>query len=74
MPAFLLSNQTDAVGINGKRQVDVQTRWDEKTGLRTGCGVPSQGIDVVEAQIKRRPAIKKVSTAAVKASKNISQQ
>jgi hypothetical protein len=51
MPAFLLSNQTDSVGINGKRQVDVQTRWDEKTGLRTGCGVPSQVIDVVEAQI-----------------------
>src|SRR6476660_4472382 len=34
----------------------------EKAGLRTGCGVRSQVIDVLEAQIKRRPAIKKVST------------
>jgi len=27
-------------------------RWDEKAGLRTGCGVRSQVIDVLEAQIK----------------------
>jgi len=40
----------------------VVIRWDEKAGLRTGCGVRSQVIDVLEAQIKRRPAIKKVST------------
>jgi len=35
--------------------------------------VRSQVIDVLEAQIKRRPAMKKVSTAAVKATKNFSQ-
>src|SRR3954470_12598067 len=52
----------------------VANRWDEKTGLRTGCGVRSQVIDVLEAQIKRRPAMKKVSTVAVKPSKKISQQ
>src|SRR4051794_23099522 len=49
-------------------------RWDEKAGLRTGCGVRSQVIDVLEAQIKRRPAMKKVSTVATKPSKKISQQ
>src|SRR5437660_12710022 len=48
-------------------------RWDEKAGLRTGCGVRSQVIDVLEAQIKRRPAMKKVSTRAVAQSRNISQ-
>src|SRR3989442_12716904 len=52
---------------------NVATRWDEKAGLRTGCGVRSQVIDVLEAQIKRRPAMKKVSTAAAKQSKNFSQ-
>src|SRR3984957_8036609 len=26
--------------------------WDEKAGLRTGCGARSQVIDVLEAQIK----------------------
>jgi len=51
-----------------------EIRWDEKAGLRTGCGVRSQVIDVLEAQIKRRPAMKKVSTAATKQSRNISQQ
>ena len=49
-------------------------RWDEKAGLRTGCGVRSQVIDVLKAQIKRRPAMKKTSTAAIKQSKNISRQ
>jgi len=39
-----------------------EIRWDEKAGLRTGCGVRSQVIDVLKAQIKRRPAMKKVST------------
>jgi len=28
----------------------VVIRWDEKAGLRTGCGVRSQVIDVLEAQ------------------------
>jgi hypothetical protein len=28
----------------------VVNRWDEKAGLRTGCGVRSQVIDVLEAQ------------------------
>ena len=50
------------------------TRWDEKAGLRTGCGVRSQVIDVLKAQIKRRPAIKKGSTGATKQSRNISQE
>src|SRR6476469_4467759 len=36
--------------------------------------VGSQVIDVIEAQIKRRPAMKKGSTAGAKASRNISQQ
>jgi hypothetical protein len=36
--------------------------------------IRSQVIDVLEAQIKRRPAMKKVSTAAAKQSRNILQQ
>src|ERR1700758_4937881 len=36
--------------------------------------IRSQVIDVLEAQIKRRPAMKKVSTAVRKQSRNISQQ
>jgi transposase len=52
--------------------VDVN-RWDEKAGLLTGCGVRSQVIDVLEAQIKRRPAMKKVSTAVTKQRRNFSQ-
>ena len=32
------------------RELTVVTRWDEKAGLRTGCGVRSQVIDVLEAQ------------------------
>jgi transposase len=51
-----------------------ENRWDEKAGLRTGCGVRSQVIDVLEAQIKRRPAMKKVSIRAAAQSRNISQQ
>src|ERR1700690_1958012 len=50
-----------------------EIRWDEKARLRTGCGVRSQVIDVLKAQIKRRPAMKKVSTVAAKPSKKISQ-
>jgi hypothetical protein len=46
----------------------------EKAGLWTGCGVRSQVIDVLEAQIQRRPATNKVSTAVAKQSGNISQQ
>jgi hypothetical protein len=34
------------------RRVGVVNRWDEKAGLRTGCGVRSQVIDVLKAQIK----------------------
>ena len=30
--------------------LSVETRWDEKAGLRTGCGVRSQVIDVLKAQ------------------------
>src|SRR4051795_15150 len=51
-----------------------ENRWDEKAGLQTGCGVRSQVIDVLEAQIKRRPAMKKVSTAAAQPSRIFSQQ
>ena len=50
----------------------VEIRWDEKAGLRRDA-VRSQVIDVLKAQIKRRPAMKKVSTAAVTATKNFSQ-
>src|SRR4029077_12588099 len=49
-------------------------RRDEKAGVRTGCSVRSQVIYVLKAQIKRRPAMKKVSTAATMPSRNISQQ
>ena len=39
----------------GRRHVSLDTdcaenRWDEKAGLRAGCGVRSQVIDVLEAQ------------------------
>jgi hypothetical protein len=44
--------------------VGVVNGWDEKAGLQTECYVGSQVIDVLEAQIKRRPAMKKVSTIA----------
>src|SRR5450631_3472919 len=50
-----------------------EIRWDEKAGLRRDA-VRSQVIDVLKAQIKRRPAMKKVNTAAAKQSKNLSQQ
>src|SRR5882757_7794678 len=56
-----------------RQQSTVVNRWDEKAGLRTGCGVRSQVIDVLKAQIKRRPAMKKVSIVAVKRSRNFSQ-
>src|SRR5579863_4307820 len=57
----------------GRFYIAAVDRWDEKAGLRTGCcTLPSyrraQGTD------KRRPAMKKVSTAAAKQSKNFSQQ
>jgi hypothetical protein len=54
----------DESQIQRKRFVSDVNRWDEKAGLRTGCGVRSQVIDVLDAQIKRRPAMKKVSAAA----------
>jgi hypothetical protein len=63
----------DSPWITGNSKSISENRWDEKTGLRTGCGVRSQVIDVLEAQIKRRPAMKKGSTAANKQSRNISQ-
>jgi hypothetical protein len=52
----------------------VENRWDERAGLQAGCGVRSQVIDVLEAQIKRRPAMEKVSTVAAKQSRKISKQ
>jgi hypothetical protein len=53
--------------------VTVAIRWDEKAGLRRDA-VRSKIIDVPEAQIKRRPAMKKVSTVASAQSRNISPQ
>ncbi len=32
------------------RKIVMVNRWDEKAGLRTGCGVRPQVIDVPEAQ------------------------
>jgi hypothetical protein len=46
----------------------------EAGNIQTHGGVRSQVIDVLKAQIKRGPAMKKVSTAATKQSRNISQQ
>jgi hypothetical protein len=51
----------------------VDNCWDEKAGLRRDA-IRSQVIDVLEAQIKRRPAMKKVCTTVAKQSRNISQQ
>src|SRR3989440_4501560 len=52
-----------------------ESRTDEMRRPVSGRdAVRSQVIDVLEAQIKRRPAMKKVSTAATKQSRNISQQ
>src|SRR5580698_4916465 len=59
---------------NYPRRSTVVNRWDEKAGLRTGCGVRSQVIDVLKAQIKRRPAMKKVSIVAAQRSAKISRQ
>jgi hypothetical protein len=39
-----------------------------------GCGVHSQVIEVLKAQIKRRPAMKKGSTVAAKQIRNFSEQ
>ncbi len=36
-------------GLRADWKSTVQTRWDEKAGLRTGCGVRSQVIDVLKA-------------------------
>ena len=35
------------------RNLNVVIRWDEKAGLRTGCGVRSQVIDVLEGTDKK---------------------
>jgi activator of 2-hydroxyglutaryl-CoA dehydratase len=51
-------------------------RWDEKAGLRRDA-IRSPVIDVLEAQIKqikRRPAMKKVSIRAAAQSRNTSQK
>ena len=54
--------------------VTLVNRWDEKADLRTGCGIRSQVIDVLEAKIKRRPAMKKVSTVAATQSRDFSRK
>jgi len=56
-----------------KKFVADENRWDEKAGLRRDA-VRSQGIDVLESTDQRRPAMKKLSTAATKQSRNFSQQ
>src|SRR5450631_4498538 len=61
------------LGSRANRKSTVAIRWDEKAGLRRDA-VRSQVIDVLKAQIKRRPTMKKVSIAATKQSRNISQQ
>jgi hypothetical protein len=47
-------------------------RWDERAGLRTGCSLCSQVIDVLEAQIIKETG--KISTAVAKQNRNFSQQ
>jgi len=51
----------------------VEIRWMRRP-VSERDAVRSQVIDVLEAQIKRRPAMKKVSTTTAKQSGNISQQ
>jgi hypothetical protein len=70
----------DSVTVQRHRPVHTEhefstgvNRWDEKAGLRRDA-IRSQVIDVLEAQIKRRPAMKKVSTVTAAQSRNISQQ
>ena len=46
-------------------QMTVEIRWDEKAGLRTGCGVRSQVIDVLEAQINKETANEEVKAKIV---------
>jgi hypothetical protein len=59
--------------LTQSKEIVGENRWDEKAGLRRDA-VRSQVIDVLEAQIKRRPAMKKISTAAGKQIRNISEQ
>jgi len=42
-----------SIGTSNWRSQLTKYRWDEKAGLRTGCGIRSQVIDVLEAQIKK---------------------
>jgi hypothetical protein len=42
----------DAGAVKESSKVTDETRWDEKAGLRAGCGVGCQVIDVLKAQIK----------------------
>jgi hypothetical protein len=44
--------ESSIVPWDGTTAAPVEIRWDEKAGLRTGCGVGSQVIDVLKAQIK----------------------
>src|SRR5437016_1478634 len=60
------------------RHYSAQNSRRNQMGLRRPVSgrdaIRSQVIDVLEAQTKRRPAMKKVSTAATKQSKNFSEQ
>ena len=51
----------------------LEIRWDRRP-VSGRDAVRSQVIDVLKAQMKRRPAMKKVSTAVAKQSRKISQQ
>src|SRR5581483_312537 len=72
-PAARCSGGFSVASRGGVSSTTDVIRWDENAGPRRDA-VRSQVIDVLEAQIKRRPAMKKVSTAAAKQSRNISRQ
>src|SRR5450432_2771763 len=66
-------NRLSKKGSSGFYSLVGVNRWDEKAGLRRNA-VGSQVIDALEAQEIRRPAMKKVSTAAAKQIRNFSEQ
>src|SRR5450432_3079975 len=66
-------NRLSKKGSSGFYSLVGVNRWDEKAGLRRDA-VGFQVIDALEAQEIRRPAMKKVSTAAAKQSRNFPEQ
>jgi hypothetical protein len=51
-----------------------EIRWDEKAGLRTGCYTLPSYRRARSTDKLRRPAMKKISTAAVKQNRTFSEQ